>query len=157
MKDFLPLLALLSASSCGAPRSLPVTDSARVEVRVEREIVTDTAYIKLPVFVERVATLDTASVLENDFARSEAVVEGSVLRHSLETKPIPVPVEVNTKTVYRDSLVYRDRVQTVEVEVEKPLSLWQRAKMSVGGVSIVIILIVLTYYIIHLFVQLKIF
>lgn len=157
MKNFLPLLSLLAASSCGALRSLPVTDSARVEVRVERETVTDTAFIELPLFVERVATLDTASVLENPYSRSEATVSDGILKHSLETKPVSVPVEVKTEIVCRDSLVYRDRVQRVEVEVEKPLSLWQRVKMSVGGVSIVIILIVLTYYIIHLFVQLKIF
>ena len=62
MKRFLPLLLLLAASACGTVRTLPVQDSTRVEVRVEKEYVVDTAWVELPVIVERVATLDTASV-----------------------------------------------------------------------------------------------
>lgn len=65
MKRLLPLLLLLAASACSTVRMLPVQDSARVEVRVEKEYVVDTAWVELPVIVERVATLDTASVLEN--------------------------------------------------------------------------------------------
>lgn len=155
MKNFLPLLALLAASSCGTLRQLPATDSTRVEVRVERETVTDTAFIELPVIVERVATLDTVSVLENDFARSEAAIEGSTLRHSLETKPVSVPVEVRTEIVCRDSLVYRDRVQTVEVEVEKPLTAWQRLRLSLDGIFIILIVIAMLYFFFHLFNNFK--
>lgn len=88
MKNFLPLLLLLAASACGTVRTLPtVSDSTRVEVRTQTLTVRDTAYIELPVIVERVATLDTASVLENRYAKSEASVSAGVLTHSLETKP----------------------------------------------------------------------
>ena len=65
MRHLLPLLLLLAASACSTVRQLPsVTDSTKVEVRVVEKIVRDTAYVELPVIVEKVATLDTASVLE---------------------------------------------------------------------------------------------
>ncbi len=74
MRTFLPLLLLLAASACGTVRTLPVQDSTRVEVRVEREFVTDTAWVELPVIVEKVVTMDTVSVLENKYAISKAEV-----------------------------------------------------------------------------------
>ena len=119
------------------------------------ETVHDTAYIQLPVIVERVATLDTTSVLENKYAKSAASVSGGVLAHSLETKPVREPVSVEKQIVYRDSLVYRDRVVTETVEVEKKLSAWQSFKMKAGGFSIVILLIVILYTIFTNFLKLK--
>lgn len=90
-----------------------------MEVKTVVRTVTDTAYIELPVIVEKVATLDTASVLENKYSKSEASVSDGVLHHSLQTKPVREPVKVERVEVVRDSLVYRDRVQTVTVEVER--------------------------------------
>ena len=145
MKYYLPLLLLLTASACSTVRTLPVQDSTRVEVRYETKTVHDTAYVELPVIVEKVATLDTASVLENKYAKSAASVSGGVLTHSLETKPVREPVAVEKQIVYRDSLVYRDRVQTVTVEVEKKLTAWQTIQMRLGLVAILIIMIVVIY------------
>ena len=119
------------------------------------ETIHDTAYVQLPVIVERVATLDTASVLENKYAKSAAFVSGGVLTHSLETKPAKEPVSVEKQIVYRDSLIYRDRVVTETVEVEKKLSAWQSFKMKVGGFSVVILLIVILYTIFTNFLKLK--
>ena len=113
------LLAVLSAASW--------TDSTKVEVRTETVAGHDTSYVELPVIVEKVATLDTASVLENKYAKSAALVSGGVLTHSLETKPVREPVKVEKQIVYRDILVYRDRVQTLTVEVEKKLTGWQQS------------------------------
>jgi hypothetical protein len=145
MKYYLPLLLLLTASACSTVRQLPSTDSTKVEVRYETKTVHDTAYVELPVIVETVATLDTASVLENKYAKSTAFVSGGVLAHSLETKPVREPVKVEKQLVYRDSLVYRDRVQTVTVEVEKKLTAWQTIQMRLGLVAILIIMIVVIY------------
>ena len=145
MKYYLPLLLLLTASACSTVRTLPVQDSTRVEVRYETKTVHDTAYIELPVILEKVATLDTASVLENKYAKSAASVSGGVLTHSLETKPAREPVSVEKQIVYRDSLVYRDKVQTVTVEVEKKLTAWQTIQMRLGLVAILIIMIVVIY------------
>ena len=113
-----------------------------MEVRYETKTVHDTAFVELPVIVERVATLDTASVLENKYAKSAASVSGGVLTQSLETKPVREPVRVEKQIVYRDSVVFRDRVQTVTVEVEKKLTWWQTLKMRLGLVAIVLIVIV---------------
>lgn len=147
MKYYLPLLLLLTASACSTVRTLPVQDSTRVEVRYETKTVHDTAYVELPVLVEKVATLDTASVLENKYAKSAASVSGGVLTHSLEIKPVREPVAVEKQIVYRDSLVYRDKVQTVTVEVEKKLTWWQSFKMKLGVVTLVLLVIVVIYFI----------
>ena len=65
MKYHLPLLLLLAASACSTVRQLPtVTDSTKVEVRVVEKILRDTAWVELPVIIEKRATLDTSSVLE---------------------------------------------------------------------------------------------
>ena len=145
MKYFLPLLLLLAASSCGTVRTLPVQDSTRVEVRVMEKIVRDTAWVELPVIIEKRTTLDTASILENKYAKSEAVVSGGVLFHSLATKPVREPVTVETKEIVRDSIVYRDRIQTQTVEVEKKLTAWQRFQMRLGLVTSLLLVIVVIY------------
>jgi hypothetical protein len=65
----------------------------------------------------------------------------------------PVPVE--SKIMYRDSVVYRDRVQTVTKEVEKPLTGWQQAKLRVGGFCFFLVLIAGLYLIISFIHNLK--
>jgi hypothetical protein len=156
MRHLLPLLLLLAASACSTVRQLPsVTDSTKVEVRVVEKIVRDTAYVELPVIVEKVATLDTASVLENKYAKSEASVSGGVLTHSLATKPVREPVAVEYKEVVRDSIVYRDRIETQTVEVERKLTWWQTLKMKAGGLFLLIALIGIIYIIITHFINLK--
>lgn len=156
MRHLLPLLLLLAASACSTVRQLPsVTDSTKVEVRVVEKIVRDTAYVELPVIVEKVATLDTASVLENKYAKSEASVSGGVLTHSLATKPVREPVAVEYKEVVRDSIVYRDRIETQTVEVESKLTWWQTLKMKAGGLFLLIALIGIIYIIITHFINLK--
>ena len=90
------------------------------------------------------ATLDTTSTLENKFARS---VSAGILNHTLETKPVQLPVQIETKIVYKDSLVYRDRVQTQTVEVEKKLTTWQQAKMKLGSIALLLIGLSIIYLI----------
>ena len=155
MKPSALLAIALCLSACGTVRPVLESDSTRVEVKTVVETIHDTAYVQLPVIVERVATLDTASLLENKFAKSAAFVSGGVLTHSLETKPAKEPVSVEKQIVYRDSLIYRDRVVTETVEVEKKLSAWQSFKMKAGGFSIVILLIVILYTIFTNFLKLK--
>lgn len=113
--------------------------------------VTDTAYIELPVIVEKVATLDTASVLENKYAKSEASVSDGVLRHSLQTKLVREPVKVERAEVVRDSLVCLDRVQTVTVEVEKKLTWWHRFRLTLGNILFALIVIAILYLLSLLF------
>ena len=148
-------LLLAAASACGTVHSLAHTsDSTRVEVRVERQILHDTAYVELPVLVERVATLDTASVLENKYAKSEASVSAGVLTHSLETKPVKEPVVVEKEIVYRDSLVYVDRVEKEDYYYELPPTRWQRFRMDLGLTFLILIATAVIYFLIKLILKL---
>ena len=155
MKYYLPLLFLALASACSTVRPLPATDSTKVEVRTETVIEKDTVYVELPRVVERVAVQDTTSHLENEFALSDAHISGGVLKHSLETKPVKMPAVVDKQIVYRDSVVFRDRVQTVTVEVEKKLTGWQQAKLRVGGFCFFAVILIGLYFIITFLLNLK--
>ena len=101
MNRFLLIFLLLGLSACGTVRPVSSADSTKVEVRYEKVVEHDTAFVQLPVVVEKVAVLDTVSHLENKYAASSAVVSGGVLRHSLETKPVVLsaPVEKVAKAV----------------------------------------------------------
>ena len=147
MRFALPLLllSLLAASACSTVRPISTTDSTKVEVRYETKTVHDTAFVELPVIVERVATLDTASVLENKYARSEASVSGGILSHSLETKPVKQPVAVESREIVRDSIVFRDRVIQEDIYIEKQLNGWQKFRLRLGDVSLILIAIAILY------------
>ena len=155
MKYYLPLLFLALASACSTVRPLPTTDSTKVEVRTETVIEKDTVFVELPRVVERVAVQDTTSHLENEFALSDARITGGVMKHSLETKPVKMPAVVDKQIVYRDSVVFRDRVQTVTVEVEKKLTGWQQAKLRVGGFCFFAVILIGLYFIITFLLNLK--
>jgi len=106
------------------------------KVIVQKEVVTeyrdrivhDTTQVEIPYEVEKIVTKDTASHLENTYAKSDAVVSGGLLSHSLESKPqiIKVPVEVHVT----DTIVKEAEIRTETVEVEKPLSWWQKFRIG---------------------------
>ena len=145
MNRFVPLFLLLAATSCGSLRRVAEVDSTRVEVRTEVKTIHDTAWMELPVIVERVDTLDTASVLENKYARSEASVSGGLLSHSLETKPVKQPVAVESREIVRDSIVFRDRVIQEDIYIEKQLNGWQKFRLRMGDVALILIAIAILY------------
>lgn len=60
-------------------------------------------------------------------------------------------MSVEKEIVYRDSLVYRDRVVTRAVEVEKPLSRWQRLRLDAGPAALILIVIAMLYLFYRLF------
>ena len=150
---FYLLALILCAASCGTVQTLPVQDSTHTEVKVVEKIVRDTAYIELPVIVEKVVTLDTVSVLENRYAKSEASVSAGLLSHSLATKPVKELVVVEVREVVRDSIVWRDRIVERPVEVERELTPWQSMKMMAGGmgvgIAIVCIFLIIIYLLFH--------
>ena len=157
MKASAILVLVFLLSACGVARPVLESDNTKVEVKTVEKVVRDTAYIQLPVIIERVATLDTASVLENKYAKSEASVSGGVLHHSLQTKSVREPVEVQSREIVRDSVVYRDRVQTVTKEVDKPLTGWQQAKLRVGGFCFFLVILIFLYIIVTKFLNLNLF
>ena len=155
MKPSAILAFTLLLTACGVARPVLESDNTKVEVKVVEKIVKDTAWIELPVIIEKRATLDTASVLENKYAKSEASVANGILTHSLQTKPVREPVSVESKETVRDSIVYRDQIQTRTVEVEKKLTGWQQAKMKVGGVCFILIILIGLYLIYSFISNLK--
>ena len=153
-------LILLSAVcvACATSRQAAPSEKILVETRIETVYKTDTVYLEVPKIVEKIVTADTVSVLENEYAKSEASVSEGLLAHSLETKPVKQPVEVQTQVVYRDSLIVKDNVIVQTVEVEKPLTGWQSFKMAMGGwmLGIIIFMIVcVILYIVKPFNKLK--
>ena len=104
----------------------------RVETKVEYRdrIIRDTTTFEIPVEVEKIVTRDTSSHLENNWAKSDAMVSGGFLSHSLESIPqvVKVPYEVE---VHDTLYVKTEAKETVkEVKVEKPLTWWQRKRLD---------------------------
>ena len=140
MKNFTIFLVSLLCVACASARQVTPLENTHVEVRTETVFQKDTVYLELPLLVEKVQTLDTMSVLENRYAKSEAIVADGVLVHSLATKPVKEPIEVETKVVYRDSLVYVDKIVKETVEVAKHLSGPNRFFLAFGKWAFVILL-----------------
>ena len=133
MKNFILVLFSALCVACSVSRQAAPSEKIITETRIETVFQTDTVFLEVPKIVEKIVTADTVSVLENEFARSAAEVSDGLLSHSLETKPVKQPVEVQTKIVYRDSVVFNDVVMYETVEVEKELTGWQSFKMKMGG------------------------
>ena len=144
LKNFILLYLVLSCVACSVSRQV-TSGETKVEVRTETKYEKDTVYFEIPVYVEKVQTLDTTSVLENKYAVSAASVSGGVLAHSLSTKPVKQAVEVEKQIIYRDSLVCVDKIITNTVEIEKQLTSWQKFLMSFGSLGIIVIFIVIAY------------
>ena len=140
MKNFITLV-LFSAmcAACATARQAAPSEKIITETRIETVFQTDTFFLEVPRIVEKIVTKDTVSVLENEYAKSEASVSDGLLAHSLETKPVQQPVEVQTKIVYRDSVAFKDVVVYETVEVEKELTGWQTFKMKTGGMALTIL------------------
>ena len=139
MKNFILVLFSALCVACATARQAAPSEKFITETRIETVFQTDTVFLEVPKIVEKIVTADTVSVLENEYAKSEASVSDGLLAHSLETKPIQQPVEVQTKIVYRDSIIFKDVVVYETVEVEKELSRWQTFKMKTGGITLTIL------------------
>ena len=149
MKNFILVLFSLLCVACGSIKQVTPTERVVTETRIETVFKTDTVFLEVPKIVERVVTKDTLSVLENEFAKSAASVSDGLLAHSLETKPVKQPVEIQTKIVYRDSIIVQDRVVTEIQEVEKELTGWQSFKMKMGGWFLGILIILIVFLILY--------
>ena len=145
-------LILLSAVcvACATSRQAAPSEKILVETRIETVYKTDTVYLEVPKIVEKIVTADTVSVLENEYAKSEASVSEGLLAHSLETKPVKQPVEVQTQVVYRDSVIVKDNVIVQTVEVEKELTGWQSFKMAMGGWMLGLIIFMIVCVILYI-------
>lgn len=155
MKNFILVLFSALCVACATTRQASPSEKIITETRIETVFQTDTVFLEVPKIVEKIVTADTVSVLENEYAKSEASVSDGLLAHSLETKPIQQPVEVQTKIVYRDSVVFKDVVVYETVEVEKELTGWQNFKMKMGGWFLGILIILIVFAILYIVKFLK--
>ena len=136
-------------------RQAAPSENISTEVKVVTVYEKDTVVVEIPQIVEKVQTMDTVSVLENEFAKSSAEISKGILSHSLETKPVQKQVEVQKEIVYKDSIVFRDRTVVETVEVEKPLSGWQQFKMKTGGVTVGILILLVVCSVLYIVKPLK--
>lgn len=109
------LTAVILSALCGCrshrnqtPVPETVTLQATMSTREVHTRHTDTVFIRIPAQESERETFDSVSVLESDYAVSEAQIrpDGS-LRHSLRHKntPLPVQVTVTTDTIYKDRVI----------------------------------------------------
>ena len=88
---------------------------AHPDCRVDVHNPAYTVYVEIPQIVEGNVTRDTVSHLENEYAKSDAIVDGEFLWHTLETKPQEKIVEIVKE------IEYIDREIEKKVEVVKYL------------------------------------
>lgn len=113
------------------PARLAVTqrsDSVTTKIVERLEIVTDTVEVAIPYISESVATRDTMSHLENEYAVSDAMLSGGILHHSLETRPHLKRIELKRPILHRDSVIIRNSYREVTVEVDKPDTWWGKTQ-----------------------------
>ena len=157
MKNFILVLFSALCVACATARQAAPSEKIITETRIETVFQTDTVFLEVPKIVEKIVTADTVSFLENDYAKSQAVISDGLLTHSLETKPVQKPVEVQTKIVYRDSVIVKDNVIIQTVEVEKELTGWQTFKMKTGGFALGIIVLLIVCVILYFVKPLNLF
>lgn len=132
----IPLLIVYLFASCSpkiVKRIVTVTKDTTI-VEVHERIVHDTARVEIPVIKEVNVTRDTSSHLENDYAVSDTWITDGLLHHSLRTKPqtiaVPVDVSVADTTTINEHYEKTDSTTVQYVQVEKPLSPIQKAKIG---------------------------
>ena len=157
MKYFLLVIFSALCVACATTRQAAPAEHLRTETRVETVFETDTIQVEIPQIVEKIITKDTISILENDYAISEACVSEGLLSHSLETKPVQHPVEIQKEIVYRDSIVFCDRTIIKTVEVEKTLTGWQNFKMKTGGFALGLLVITIVCLVLYIVKSLNLF
>lgn len=100
------IVLLLLCSAC-SPKVITNTqyhtDSVRVEYREKVRYKPDTVYLEIPAQTAQQTTPDTASLLENDYAESNARInpDGS-LYHDLKTKPQKKPIPTEKEIIERE-------------------------------------------------------
>lgn len=131
---FVALAALLPGCSPKITERIVTVTRDTTIVEVHERVIHDTARVEIPIIKEVNVTPADSSHLENEFAVSDAWVEGGLLHHSLRTKQqtidVPVEIQVADTTTTHDHYEKNDSTAIETVEVEKPLSWWQKARIG---------------------------
>lgn len=128
--------ALILAAGCSpriVEKVVTVTRDTTI-VEIHERVVHDTARVEVPLIKEVNVTPADSSHLENDFAVSDAWVKDGLLHHSLKTKPqsieVPVAIQVSDTTTTHGHYETNDSTAIEIVEVEKPLTWWQKFRLG---------------------------
>lgn len=124
----LGLAMLVGCSSTKAVQSTIVADTTSVKIVHHIEKVRDTVYVEIPQIIERNVTRDTVSHLENEYAKSDAIVDGEYLWHTLEMKPQEKAVEIIKEIEYRDTIIEKATIVEVEKPIDKPDTWWEQTQ-----------------------------
>lgn len=138
------IVTVLAVACCPCRHLMTSTqDSVRVETVVRTEYIPDTVFVEVPLEIERQTVRGTMSHLETSYAVSDArITPDGALFHSLANKPQKRPVPTEKEIIYRDSIVYRDRVNREVVEVERKLTWWQQTQMKGFWIALVVLVLV---------------
>lgn len=123
MKAINVILVSFLVSSC-SPR---IVETIRTEIQYRERLVPVTASINIPYFVERNVTKDTTSHLENPYAKSDAIVSGGLLHHSLES--IPQVIETTVLVPVTDTLWKESEIRPEIKEVEREFTWWEKVRL----------------------------
>lgn len=136
-------IVLLLFSSCRTGQQVVVVearDSVRVEERVRYVPVVDTFFMEVPPQSAERTTADSTSHLENDYAVSDAcIMADGTLYHSLETKARTDTLTGEVSVQAKDSIIYRHKLNTKVVTVEKPMGWFTQMRLWLGNVMLGII------------------
>lgn len=146
---FLCLAILIASEGCSSSKkaiSVEKRDSVWTELRTEKVIIKDTAYIEIPAQVSERIIKDSVSFLENDYAHSIARINSDgTLFHELRTKPQNKPIVVFTQNERRDSIIYKNREIDVPVPIERELGWWEKTSIRFFPLSLSAIFLVFLY------------
>ena len=136
----------------GTNESRDSTNSVRIEYREKVVKVPVTVYVEVP--VEKKVRMDRdSSHLETSFAVSDARmvwIDGVLfLRHSLENKPQKIAKSDSVSVVYKDRVVWKTRRVTYTMKEirEKRLAWWQKGLMWAGGISSIVLIILVFVFV----------
>lgn len=141
----LPLIAAcLLATSCGVckrPQAETITRDSVVIVKKDSLVLRDfVVFVELPKESQAVETFSDSSHLETSLATSDAIVRDGLLKHTLENKlkRYEVPIQVPERYIISEASSSYNRVIREVVEVEKELTWWQKFRMSVGSIALIV-------------------
>ena len=143
-KYYLILVCALLCACAPTKKVVPAVDRVDSIVIVKEKVVYvhDTIPYEIPSQSASNVTPVGYSFLENDFAWSTADVDScGVLTHVLETKDRKIYIPIVRDSVVRDSIVYREKVMNVPYPVERKLTWWERLRLDIFPVLIIVIIV----------------
>lgn len=134
-------VGLLVFAACSTVKYVPVKEIEYVTVR-DTTVLRDTTIryqIEKERYTDYTGLLDTLR-LSTEYASAEAYIDttANLLKGSIESKPEKeIQIKWKERTVYRDSIVYKEKPVPVEVEkIVKRVPWWAKFLSTIGGLAL---------------------